>query len=397
MEQACPRLLHRAVLAVPLLAILFHSLALDTFYKGLLYLNIPLLVLLASNTTKEERRTRLRPAFVIAGFAVSFALIDLISSGPLGAKEIRHLFMYSLLALTIVFWPREAAQRQATELFKGMALLIIAYTIIQSVSVFYFSDRSGITKNTHYLAQYCLLFTFAGIFLVRKTEGSMKALLLITIAALGLMLIQTGSRTAWLGLLAGMSVLFILQRRLFRWRAVLVVLAALLLSYAMNAGNFRTKIDDLAQNIGKEERVTIWKEAAEAQRQSSTSEWLFGHGLDSFKDAFKAYSSYHHKGRDFNAPHNFVLEIIFTAGIAGLLVTVILFIALLNRMYRFHASNPDALYPALLIAALIANTVFAAITISFYTSYHLLILALIGGFVIFATAQPPTNGTANSV
>ncbi len=119
------------------------------------------------------------------------------------------------------------------------------------------------------------------------------------------------------------------------------------------------------------------------QQTSLIRQWLVGHGIDSFEDDFKAFSRFHELGFDFNAPHNFVLELLYTVGLVGLMaVVVMLGYCLYARLFQTYATQKRAHHVAALIAVLTANLLFASITIGFFTSYNLPILSVIVGLAL---------------
>ena len=207
------------------------------------------------------------------------------------------------------------------------------------------------------------------------------------------LLLVSESRTAWLALITACLIMlpfFSLKTRLLA--AVILIFVPFFIYYFGILGA-DVRIDDLINNITKEERVTIWSEAIAMQRDSDLFHWVFGHGLGSFVHDFQAYSSFHDpsyigKTMDFVSPHNFIIEILYTSGITGLILVLIgefLFIYALLRLWWITNFDSQKIMVVLILALFVAHFIHTFLTISFFSKQSIFFLAVfIGvGFYMF--------------
>jgi O-antigen ligase len=166
-----------------------------------------------------------------------------------------------------------------------------------------------------------------------------------------------------------------------------VVFALLFFS---DSGNFKTRMDDLVMHAHKEERVTIWEDTWLMQQQSSPKQWLLGHGLESFEKDFQPYSRYYAaEGINYNSPHNALLEILYQFGWVGLVIVLgfilWLYFALFNRYFRYHQQgmHEKQMVVLLLLAIYTITLVAVSITLPFFVSIHLNVIALVMGVMFY--------------
>lgn len=160
--------------------------------------------------------------------------------------------------------------------------------------------------------------------------------------------------------------------------------------YTFNVENFGSRFTELAQHITTEERVAIWQDDWKMQNSSNAKEWIVGHGLSSFFENFKLYSTNHELAVkklsiDFNSPHNHLLEVLYTSGVFGLGLLFLLYYLLYRQLIKL-ITDPEKTYrnvSILLFVLLTINTFFTAITVPFFRSYTLNIIALVTGAILF--------------
>jgi O-antigen ligase len=120
------------------------------------------------------------------------------------------------------------------------------------------------------------------------------------------------------------------------------------------------------------------------QMQSSNGEWLLGHGLDSFEECFKPYSYYHLQNVDFNSPHNFVLELLFISGAIGLLLSVfMIWLIYKNLLAGIYSQYQYKNIYLVLLVVITSNLILVGITLPFFTSYNLNIIAIVTGSMLY--------------
>lgn len=293
------------------------------------------------------------------------------------------MIVYAALAVgTYIFLN---ANRKNGEQLKQLALCVaILYVLIQTVSVFFFGLKFGTTKNPHYLAQYCLLLmpVFAYVFFT-STTTLVKIVSTVCAFLLMALLLETLSRPAWIGLIliAGLTILH--QQRISKLLCLVAVGLFFSGLYHLNVEGFGARVHDLYINIQTEERVYIWRDTLSMLYENGPKQWLVGHGLGSFRDGFTHYSSYHKVGRDFNSPHNFVLELLYTSGVLGLIVVLVFFLIFYYRLISVYLQSHQSDYSFVLIAILTSNLILVSITLPFFTSYNLLVCSYVGGLLLF--------------
>ncbi|WP_078117960.1 O-antigen ligase family protein [Thiosocius teredinicola] len=369
---------------IPALMLFVHALELDELYRAFVYGNVFVVAWIAY---RLHRRDGGFPTGVAAALLLPAALLTVlyITSGhEIAGKEIRHLVAFTFVAIGCLLLPM-STKHLSNDQHRVQLLvvaLVIAYAVIQIAAIFIFEGKYGTTKNPHYLAHYALLLLVIAPLLYRGLPPYLKVALSLAVVLLGVALLHSFSRPAWLSfLLTGLLYVWLMRGRIsWRWPVAIVFLLGAI--YLYDIGGVGKRVDDLLGKITAEERVTIWRDAWNMQSTSTARQWVVGHGIDSFEEDFKAYSDYHHQGIDFNAPHNMPLELLYTVGIVGLVLvaaTIAYVYLLLFRAFKQLDRSPFA---ATLIAVLTANLLFISITVSFFSSHHLLVFSLIAGLAV---------------
>ncbi|MES1986710.1 MAG: hypothetical protein V4440_01535, partial [Pseudomonadota bacterium] len=96
------------------------------------------------------------------------------------------------------------------------------------------------------------------------------------------------------------------------------------------------------------------------------------------------YSDYHLQSIDFNSPHNFILEILYTSGAIGLLLAITLIFFIYRYIFSILKTKAElkSIY-LLLLALATANLITVSITVPFFSGYNLNMLALVVGIMLF--------------
>ena len=96
------------------------------------------------------------------------------------------------------------------------------------------------------------------------------------------------------------------------------------------------------------------------------------------------FSYYHLQNMDYNSPHNFFLELLYISGAIGLVLAVSLYwiiyrklIVLINNQTEFKN-----IY-LLLLAILTTNLILVSITLPFFSSYNLNVIAIVFGVILY--------------
>ena len=299
-------------------------------------------------------------------------------------KEIRSLLLASFLFVGITLLGKTNKEYLERNIYVYLVALILIYITGQAVAIGLFHQPYGTTKNPHYLAMYSAIALIISIFCFIYSSSSQKILLGICILILGAFLLQSSSRPTWIGLiLSSILVLFFLQKK-SRNLASIIFISVLLFLTLTNVGNFSNRFQELIINIGTEERVVIWQDSWDMQRTSTSQQWLFGHGLNSFKENFKSYSHYHQQQVDFNSPHNFLLELLYISGVIGLtLVATTVTLIYKNLIDGLNNTVRYRKIYLMLLALITSNFIMVAITLPFFTSFNLNIIAIVAGVDIY--------------
>ncbi|MDP3088576.1 MAG: O-antigen ligase family protein [Methylotenera sp.] len=319
--------------------------------------------------------------------AIPFAFITvhfLAVENLIFIREIRHLVLAGFLALGIWLLAKKNPTYIKKNILGFTITLVFIYVAVQAIALWWFDRPYGTTKNPHYLALYSAVAFIIAMYCFFRVSVRIKFLIGIAILLLGVILLHTSSRPTWIGLIfSGVLALLFLNRqsRRFFGLSIAIILIGLTLT---NADNFASRFEALLFNLNIEERVVIWQDTWEMQTQSSYSQWLLGHGLDSFEERFKPYSHYHLQNIDFNSPHNFVLELLFISGAIGLLLAVcMMWLIYKNLLAGINNQNQYKNIYLVLLVVITSNLILVGITLPFFTSYNLNIIAIVTGSMLY--------------
>ena len=372
----------------PLLWLIVLSLMLNwgVGYRTLLYINFFAVLAYGLVNLRQLARSMSPLSWGLLAVPVAFTLLHWVAAGQFEIiKEIRQMWLAVFLAISLWAFDRHRAGVDRQRFLHAMVLLLIIYAIAQVVALTVLSRPYGTNKNPHYLAFYCSMGLMLGAYLFYRTHGWWRASLVILSPVFGYLLLTTSSRPAWLALMSAALVVVMLakirSKRLML--AVLVVVPAIL--FFSNVGDFGSRLTELILNIDQEERVVIWQNAWNMQKASGTLEWIWGHGLDSFREAFKQYSSFHELV-DFNSPHNSAVELLYTSGVLGLIAFAWFYIMLYYQLLKLSRTSSIPTAAGLMIAVLTFNLLFIGITIPTFSSYNLYLLAFIVGGILWLRA-----------
>lgn len=389
-QQLTPRL-HLALYSAIALSFFLQALTWGSAYRFFAYLVLLLSVWVffqAPQQSQQDRNAVLKCLLPLAGFAALEWLATL--HFPWDVKAIRHVLLATGLMAGIVLLAREHV-RIKLYIVPTLIYAVYAYALFQLVWIYGLGQLYGTTKNPHYLAIYSALFLVASAFLATNwSNGIHRYGLRLAAAVLGFLLLNTSSRPTWIALMVAILIVVLCLRK--RAKVTLVALAGVLFAalFLSDAGNFKTRMDDLIMHANTEERVTIWEDSWQMQQQSSTQQWLFGHGVEGFEHDFQPYSRYYaNEGITYNSPHNAFLEVLYQFGFIGLAVVfgfmLWLYYSLFSRYFRFRqqGAHPQQMVILLLLTMETVTLVAVSITLPFFVSIHLNIIALVMGVLYY--------------
>lgn len=242
-------------------------------------------------------------------------------SGRTDFRFLEHLLLPVAAVAGVVLLPEQLGNRARLTHKAMLAGLAVVYVIAQWIGFEVYPEKFGLFSNLHFLALYCVL-TLPILFYFSVVHGGGLRWLFI-LAAIGdaLLLLKTQSRPGFLALMAGSFAMLPFLPARYRWTAFAAILIVPGVLYISGIYGFDARVDDLFGNLLKEERVAIWTETAEMQRASSPRQWVFGHGFGQFYQDYQGYSSFH-PVVDFSFPHNFLLELLYSHGLVGLILII---------------------------------------------------------------------------
>lgn len=363
--------------------VLFHALGINIIYRACLYLNLAFVLYLIykEKSTFDFSSLKLFKPMVL--LFISLFLINIIAINKLvWDKELNRSFYIGFVCVAI--W-MQALYHQAfinQHIKKIVMTIIVLYLVIQLFAIYVLKAHYGTLKNPHYLAQYSMLIIPVLFLIYQDATAQFKILILGLFVCAGVLLLHTNSRPAWLSLMLTMLMMSLHHR--YKLKAFIGAVLAILLLWIADLNSFSEQLSKLFKQITTEERVYIWQDIWYSQLQSSTKQWVFGHGLDGYE------SNFDHLGNlvlgatvTFNSPHNFILEILYTTGLVGLLGLLISYFFLYKNLFRELTNDKYRNITLLLLSLLTMNLFFVAITVPFFSSYHLLITALVCGIFIY--------------
>jgi len=388
-HQLTPKL-HFALYSTVVLSFFLQALTWGSTYRLFAYFVLLLTVGIYFRSDQYDQNDRnlvLKCILPLAGFAALEWVATL--HFPWDVKALRHMLLATGLMAGIVLMARQHL-RIKPYILPTLIFAVYAYTLFQVVWIYGLQHIYGTTKNPHYLAIYSALFLVLGTFLaVCWSQGIHRYALAVSSALLGLLILNTSSRPTWIALM----IATLIAVACLRSRAKLYLLAVAGVIFAVlfltDAGNFKTRMDDLVVHASTEERVTIWEDTWAMQQHSNRQQWLFGHGVEGFEKDFQPYSRYYSTQKiSYNSPHNAILEVLYLFGLVGLAVVfgfvLWLYYALFVRYFRSHQTMHEIGMVTLLLLTLLTVTLLAvSITLPFFTSININVIALVMGVLFY--------------
>ncbi len=313
---------------------------------------------------RQKRVLRFEPIdCVAAAFIAAVALGGVISYSSTSLK--RGLLMACLMGgyfLTVnLLSSREWLARAATafvltasaEAAWGVFCAVrgVGYTSeawIDSEMFGFIGNRAVSTlENPNMLAEYLLLvIPIAAVMLIGRGEGLRRIPALFCLGVLGVCLVFTWSRGAWLGLIAALLCLLFMWHRRSIW-AVIAGLFALPAASAFIPASVLSRFTSIGNmaDSSTSYRLSIWRASVHMIRDN----WFSGIGIGEGA-WFRLYPAYAYAGAE-TAPHshNLFLQIWLELGVVGIVLFALFIFLLLQAMFTVFRSlsgdtplrNPD--------------------------------------------------------
>ena len=331
------------------------------------------------------------PSGILIAITIPALLILLDSLPQVGISEKYYIKqLISVIFVFIAIWmiPVEWEHKMPGLLRYCIFALILAASVSNFVAVVIYSLPHGLTSNPHYLSLQAIMVIPTTIYLFKSSDIFSRTLLIFVFMMELYLLLVSESRPAWLALVTGCIIALPFFRLKTRLLAAVILIFVPFFIYYFGILGADVRIDDLLNNISKEERVAIWSDAITMQQDSDLFHWVFGHGLGSFVHDFPAYStfhdpSYHISGAiDFVSPHNFIIEILYTSGITGLILVLIgefLFIYALLRLWWNTNFDSQKILVVLILVLFVAHFIHTFLTIGFFSKQSIFFLSVFIG------------------
>lgn len=364
--------------------VLFHALGFNTIYRACLYLNVAFILyffLKEKHTFSFDSLKLFYPALLLL---VSFFLINTMAVNKITwNKELNRLVYIVFFCIGIwlqALYHNDFLNKHIKNIVIGMAFI---YVTTQLISIFILKAPYGTLKNPHYLAQYSMLLIPVFFLLLHNSNIKFKLIIFVLLPCVVGLLLHTNSRPAWLSLM--LTVLIMSLHHKHKLKAFVGSITVILLLWITDIGNFSDQLTKLFKQITTEERVYIWGDIWNLQQQSTIKQWLLGHGLDGYESKFTHFGNLELGGAaTFNSPHNFFLEMLYTAGILGCICLVIFYFVLYSKLFQALVNSEEYKNLILLMVTLLTmNLFFVSIIVPIFSSYHLLITALVCGVFIY--------------
>ncbi len=364
--------------------LLGHALGLNAAYRACLYLNVAFILYFCLKERYTFSFDSLKLFNPVLLLIISFFLINAMAINKIAwDKELNRLVYISFFCIGIwlqALYHSDFINKHIKKIVIGMAFI---YVITQLFTTFILKAPYGTLKNPHYLAQYSMLLIPVFLLFLHHANLKLKLILIVLLTCVIGLLLHTNSRPAWLSLM--LTVLLMSFYYKHKLKAFISAITIILLLWITDIGNFSDQLASLFKQITTEERVYIWRDIWHLQQQSSLKEWIIGHGLDGYESQFTHFGNLELVGTaTFNSPHNFLLEILYAAGALGLIGVVAFYFILYRKLFQSLATTKQFKNLTLLLITLLTmNLFFVAIIVPIFSSYHLLITALVCGVFLY--------------
>ena len=313
---------------------------------------------------------------------VSICAYLLLVSVLIAPHESHYRWMKNIpRMLVIVFGIHYLYQKKIDDwviLFFGITLSV---SVTWQFVMFHFYDMpAGTFFNTHVLAGFAAM-ALPVLFYFFWTTSDWYRYLFLIIGVLAVdLLLQVGSRPAFLGLLLGsIFVVIFLAKGRYKLIGVSFILLSLAILFISDYNNLASRLKELIAFLPKEERVSMWSTAWNKILENSVLDWIFGNGIGYFKAIY-------FQDEIINAttvsPHNIVLDLIYCSGISGFILVSVPFAILFRLVMKASRKNQSKkirIFSGCLIVVLITWSFICGLNHGLYSKYTIYPLAFILG------------------
>jgi hypothetical protein len=297
---------------------------------------------------------------------------------------------YVLRLLALVFGIHSLSQKKID------APIIVLFGIAVSLAVcwqftalHFFGRPSGaFSGSIHRLAMFAVLIIPVIFYFFWISNGWYRYLWIV----LGLMaidlLLQTGSRPAFLGITSGtVFVTIFLVKHRYKWIGLASIILILVALFVTDYAGFAARIYDFFDVWREEERIQLWTKAWHTLKENSASDWIFGNGVGYFRVMFTPPGK-----PDFLyiSPHNYFLHLVYSSGITGVILVTAGFALLVSFLFNVATKNQDINIRVLancLIVTFISWLTLCGLNFSLFSKYSLYPLAYVLGPMLVVIQQ----------
>ena len=339
----------------------------------------------------EYKPTRI-PIFYWIACAICAYL--LLASVLLYPQQSHFRWMDNLVRmLVVVFAIHCLSQKKIAGWVPEFFSAIISLSVCcQFAARYLFHMPHGTFTNIHYLATFAVLVLPIIYYFFWVTTSWHKFLFALIAIMDADLLLQTGSRPAFLGIIVGTFFVFIfLVKGRYKWFGMIFICFILAALYLTDYGNFASRIQDLIVNLAEEERIQLWTKAWNKIKENSLLTWIFGHGI--------GWSPINYtKGPTLKitlvSSHSFFLEIVYLNGLIGFVLIfgglALLFASIVNAA-RQNQNRKIRLLLKCLIIVFLSWLIHCGLTFPFYSKYSLYPLAFILGTILVFTGKTTSH------
>jgi len=312
-----------------------------------------------------ERRLSFPLLLPMAGFFLASAVAALTAVDPyLSLKELRNVFQPAFFYLIVNHLQEEEQATSLTRLLIAVGTLASLYGLSQTL-----------TQGADFRVPgtMSIYMTFAGLLMLIETVALAQVLfhtptrqwlwLVPALFPLTGALIMTHTRGAWLGLVAGFSLLLWLRKKSALLVFPVIALAIFLTSPLAVQNRMSSFLNP--SDVTFNERLSMWHSGLQIIRDYP----LTGVGMDGLKRIYPAYKQPTALKERTSHLHNNVLQIAVERGLIGLAFWLWLWVAYVRQVWRIYArlSPQDGRMKAVVLGSLASVVGFHVAGLSEYT------------------------------
>ena len=349
-------------------------------------------VFLILNALFGEYKLKRIPIFYWITSAICAYL--LLASVLLYPQQSHFRWMGNLVRmLVVVFAIHCLSQKKIAGWVPEFFSAIISLSVCcQFAARYLFHMPHGTFTNIHYLATFAVLALPIIYYFFWVTTSWHKVLFAFIVIMDADLLLQTGSRPAFLGIIVGTFFVFVfLVKGRYKWFGMIFICFILVALYLTDYGNFASRIQDLIVNLAEEERIQLWAKSWNKLKDNSLLTWIFGHGI--------GWSPINYtKGPTFKvtfvSSHSHFLEIVYLNGLIGFVLIfgglTLLFISIVNAA-RQNQNRKIRLLLKCLIIVFLSWLIHCGLNFPFYSKYSLYPLAFILGTILVLVGKTTSH------